>query len=378
MKSKVIFGLASMAVVASAAFSSCTEKAVPEPTLKEMFQDKFLMGVAINENQASGLDSLGAATAAKHFNAIVPENVMKSAEIHPEEGRYNWEAADQFVKFGEDNNMFIVGHCLIWHSQLAPWFCVNDKGELVDSATLKQRMRDHIHTVVGRYKGRVKGWDVVNEAIENDGSWRNSDFYKILGAEFIPLAFQYAHEADPDAQLYYNDYSMDAEGKRNTVVSLIRDLKKRGLRIDAVGMQSHVGLHEPTIDEYEKSLLAFVAEGVHVMATEFDVSILPFVHASANISDTAKYDERLNPYRNGVPEEVQFEWNKRVRDFFNLYDKYSDVFDRLTVWGLTDASSWKNNFPIVGRTDYPVFIDRAGKIKPVVYDIIGDYIRNKK
>ena len=160
MKSKVIFGLASMAVVASAAFSSCTEKAAPEPTLKEMFQDKFLMGVAINENQASGLDSLGAATAAKHFNAIVPENVMKSAEIHPEEGRYNWEAADQFVKFGEDNNMFIVGHCLIWHSQLAPWFCVNDKGELVDSATLKQRMRDHIHTVVGRYKGSSRSLQI--------------------------------------------------------------------------------------------------------------------------------------------------------------------------------------------------------------------------
>ena len=273
--------------------------------------------------------------------------------------------------------MTIIGHCLIWHSQCPAWFCHDDKGDLVSPEVLKHRMKEHITTVMQRYKGKIHGWDVVNEAVESDGSWRNSDFYKILGPEFIPLAFQYAHEADPDAQLYYNDYSMDAVGKRNTVVNMIRDLKKRGLRIDAVGMQTHVGLSEPVLSEYEKSLMAFAAEGVHVMATEFDVSILPFVHASANISDTAAYDERLNPYRHGVPADVQFEWDKRVKDFFNLYAKHSDVFDRLTVWGLTDASSWKNNFPIFGRTDYPVFIDRAGKIKPVIYDIIGDYIRHK-
>lgn len=346
------------------------------PSLASATEGKYLAGVALGVRDINS--EAARKLAADNFNCIVAENCMKSVEIHPEEDVYDFTDADKFVEFGVKNNMKIIGHCLIWHSQCPRWFCHDEKGNLVSPEVLKRRMKEHITTVMQRYKGKIHGWDVVNEAIENDGSWRNSDFYKILGAEFIPLAFQYAHEADPDAQLYYNDYSMDAEGKRNTVVSLIRDLKKRGLRIDAVGMQSHVGLHEPTIDEYEKSLLAFVAEGVHVMATEFDVSILPFVHASANISDTAKYDERLNPYRNGVPEEVQFEWNKRVRDFFNLYDKYSDVFDRLTVWGLTDASSWKNNFPIVGRTDYPVFIDRAGKLKPVVYDIIGDYIRNKK
>ncbi|WP_438589522.1 endo-1,4-beta-xylanase [Duncaniella freteri] len=346
------------------------------PSLASATEGKYLAGVALSVRDINS--EVARKLAADNFNCIVAENCMKSAEIHPEEDVYDFTDADKFVEFGVKNNMKIIGHCLIWHSQCPHWFCHDEKGNLVSPEVLKRRMKEHITTVMQRYRGKIHGWDVVNEAIENDGSWRNSDFYKILGAEFIPLAFRYAHEADPDAQLYYNDYSMDAEGKRNTVVNLIRDLKKRGLRIDAVGMQSHVGLHEPTIDEYEKSLLAFVAEGVHVMATEFDVSILPFVHASANISDTAKYDERLNPYRNGVPEEVQFEWNKRVRDFFNLYDKYSDVFDRLTVWGLTDASSWKNNFPIVGRTDYPVFIDRAGKIKPVVYDIIGDYIRNKK
>ncbi|WP_286532864.1 endo-1,4-beta-xylanase [Duncaniella freteri] len=207
--------------------------------------------------------------AADNFNCIVAENCMKSAEIHPEEDVYDFTDADKFVEFGVKNNMKIIGHCLIWHSQCPRWFCHDEKGNLVSPEVLKRRMKEHITTVMQRYKGKIHGWDVVNEAIENDGSWRNSDFYKILGAEFIPLAFQYAHEADPDAQLYYNDYSMDAEGKRNTVVSLIRDLKKRGLRIDAVGMQSHVGLHEPTIDEYEKSLLAFVAEGVHVMAAYF-------------------------------------------------------------------------------------------------------------
>lgn len=376
MKSKVIFGLASMAVVASAAFSSCTEKAVPEPTLKEMFQDKFLMGVAINENQASGLDSLGAATTAKHFNAIVPENVMKSAEIHPEEGRYNWEAADQFVKFGEDNNMFIVGHCLIWHSQLAPWFCVNDKGELVDSATLKQRMRDHIHTVVGRYKGRVKGWDVVNEAIVEDGSFRKTPFYEILGEEFIPLAFQYAHEADPDAELYYNDYGMNVEGRRNTVVRVVNEMKNRGLRVDGIGMQAHMGLDYPDLNEFEESLMAFAGTGCNVMITEWDMSALPTLTQSANVGDTIAAKANINPYADGLPADVAAQWNDRMEDVMRLLLKHSDVISRVNAWGVADGDSWKNDWPIPGRVDYPLLFDRNYQVKPFLAASLEPEVEN--
>lgn len=339
--------------------------------LAKTFSDKFYVGVAMSTLNVRSETSKNMVSG--NFNSIVAENCMKSESIHPEENRYNFRDADNFVDFGTKNNMKIIGHCLIWHSQCPKWFCHDDEGNLVSPEVLKKRMKDHITTVVSRYKGKVKGWDVVNEAIENNGSWRKSDFYRILGEEFIPLAFQYAHEADPDAELYYNDYSMDIRHKREKVVSLIRELKKRGLRIDAIGMQTHADLINPSMEEYEKSMLAFAAEGVKVMATELDISILPFVHNSSNISDRADYEERLNPYRNGVPEKVQRKWDKRLSEFIELYNRHSDIVDRVTFWGLTDGDSWKNNFPVPGRTDYPLLFDRSGNMKPVVYDIMGRF-----
>lgn len=347
----------------------CSTAPQNEPVLSKAIGDRYLTGVAmsvrnINDEKARNL-------AARHFNSIVAENCMKMEEIHPSENHFNYMDADKLVDFGMNNDMKIIGHCLIWHSQCPFWFCHDEKGNLVKPEILKQRMKHHITTVVTRYKGKIHGWDVVNEAIEGDGSWRNSDFYKILGEEFIPLAFQYAHEADPDVELYYNDYGMDMEGRRNRVVELIRTLKSRGLRIDAVGMQTHADLKNPRLSEYEKSMLAYAAEGVKVMATEFDVSILPFVTRSANISDRAEYKERLNPYKKGVPHDVQREWNKRISDFYALWTKHSDIMSRVTVWGLTDGDSWKNNFPIGGRTDYPLLFDRHWELKPVVYDIMS-------
>lgn len=180
---------------------------------------------------------------------------MKCQTIHPEEDRYDFSQADEFVKFGEDNGMYIIGHCLVWHSQLAPWFCVDKDGNNVAPEVLKQRLKDHITTIVSRYKGRVKGWDVVNEAILEDGSYRKSKFYEILGEEFIPLAFQYAHEADPEAELYYNDYNMHEAGKRATVVKLVNDMKSKGLRVDAIGMQGHVGLDYPSLTDLRRVCL---------------------------------------------------------------------------------------------------------------------------
>lgn len=338
------------------------------PSLCEAVGDRFLQGVALSVKNINGEKSCS--IAARHFNSIVAENCMKAEELHPAEDVYDFSDADRFVDFGERNGMKIIGHCLIWHSQCPQWFCHDGEGNLVGSDEMKRRMRDYIHTVVGRYKGRIHGWDVVNEAIEGDGSWRQSDFYKILGEEFIPLAFQYAHEADPEAELYYNDYSMDMEGKRERVVELIRELKRRGLRIDAVGMQTHADLSNPGLDEYEKSMLAYAGEGVNVMATEFDISILPFVTASANISDKHEYEDSLNPYTVGVPEKIQRQWDKRLGDFYALWTKHSDIVSRVTVWGLGDGDSWKNDFPVKGRTDYPLLFDRRMEMKPAVREVI--------
>lgn len=345
-------------------------------SLKEALKGKFYIGAALNANQITGKDTQGIKLLREQFNAIVAENCMKSQELHPEENRYNFALSDQFVALGEREGMFIIGHTLIWHSQLPTWFCIDENGNNVAPEVLKARMKDHITTVVSRYKGRVKGWDVVNEAILEDGSYRKSKFYEILGEEFIPLAFQYAHEADPDAELYYNDYNEWYTGKREAVVKLVKTLKARGIRIDGIGMQGHIDMENPSLEKYEEAILAYYNAGVKVMITELDLSILPFPKQGigADISADFDYRKELNPYMDGLPEHVSEVWNKRMSDFFNLFIKHSDKISRVTMWGLADGDSWKNNFPVRGRTDYPLLFDRNHKPKEVVRMIIDESV----
>ena len=366
--------IASALLIAAFVAACGNQKAtvVEEPSLKDAVGDKFLIGVALNVNQSSGVDTSSIKLVKQHFNSIVAENCMKCEVIHPEEDRYDFTLADQFVSFGEKNGMAVIGHCLIWHSQLAPWFCVDEKGNNVTPEVLKQRMKDHITTIVTRYKGRIKGWDVVNEAILEDGSYRKSKFYEILGEEFIPLAFQYAHEADPDAELYYNDYAMNMPGKREGVVKLVSSLKEKGIRIDAVGMQGHMGMDYPDINEFEQSIVAFAGTGVKVMVTEWDMSALPTVKQSANISDTVAYQKMLNPYPETLPDSVSKAWNNRMKQFFGLFEKHADVISRVTAWGVSDSDSWKNDFPVKGRHDYPLLFDRNYQPKPFVKEIMAE------
>jgi len=361
---------------AAALGASAAVPTVADTPLKDVFGDKFRVAVAINDNQAKEIDSRGAEVVKHHFNTIVAENVMKSAEIHPQKDVYFWDDADSFVKFGEDNGMTVIGHCLIWHSQLAPWFPYDDDGNYVKPEELKKRMRDHIHTVVGRYKGRVKGWDVVNEAIVENGSYRKTPFYEILGEEFIPLAFQYAHEADPDAELYYNDYGMNVPGRRDAVVRMVQELKRRGLRIDAIGMQGHMGLDYPDFSEFEKSIEAFAATGCKVMITEWDMSALPTVTRSANIADQVAFKKALNPYPEALPDSVSALWNSRMDAFFSMFLRHADVISRVTAWGVSDGDSWKNGFPIRGRREYPLLFDRNYEMKPFLKKL-SEYYKNK-
>lgn len=366
-KKTVLAGLLAIVVTACGAQTAVKKEA----TLKDALGDKFLIGTALNTRQSSGQDTDAVKVVKKHFNAIVAENCMKSEVLQPEEGRYDFRQADEFVKFGEDNGMTVTGHCLIWHSQCPRWFLVDKDGKNVSAEVLKQRMKEHITTVVSRYKGRILGWDVVNEAIMEDGSYRKSKFYEILGEEFVPLAFQYAHEADPDAELYYNDYNMHEPGKRATVVKLVNDLKKRGLRIDAVGMQGHVGMDYPDLSEFEASMEAYAATGAKVMITEFDMSALPTISRSANVADRVDFEKKtLNPYPDGLPDSVSLEWNARMETFMNLFIKHADYVTRVTAWGVSDRDSWKNNFPMRGRTDYPLFFDREYRPKPFVQKLI--------
>lgn len=342
-----------------------------EPTIKGTFGDKFSIGVALNSRQIAGKDKRALPLIQKHFNSIVADNCMKCGVIHPEEGKYNFAEADAFVDFGTRNRMEVIGHCLVWHSQLAPWFCVDSKGKPVSAEVLKKRMKEHITTVVKRYRGRIKGWDVVNEAFLDDGSYRKSPFYEILGEEYIPLAFQYAHEADPDVELYYNDYGMDNKGKRESVVRMVKELKKRGLRIDGIGMQGHMGMGYPRLEKFERSIKAFASTGCKVMITEWDMSALPTINTGADISVRADYNEQLNPYPNGLPESVSQTWNQRMGNFFRLFLKHADVISRVTVWGLTDRDSWKNDYPMPGRKDYPLWFDRKFQLKPFLREMVA-------
>nr|WP_319399599.1 endo-1,4-beta-xylanase [uncultured Carboxylicivirga sp.] len=351
---------------------SCQTKEVKEVSLKDALNSQFLIGTALNTNHIFGKDSAGVAIIKKHFNAIVAENCMKSEVIHPKEDEYNFTKADRFIEFGEQNNMFIIGHTLIWHSQAPAWFFVDDEGNDVSRDVLIERMKKHIHTVVGRYKGRVKGWDVVNEAIEDNGEWRKSKFYTIIGEDYIKLAFQFAHEADPDAELYYNDYSMFHKGRQQGVERLIKMLREDSLRIDAIGMQAHYGLNYPSLSQMDEAISFFSGLGVKVMITELDLSILPSPYETmgANVADRFAYRESMDPYKNGLSDSISQVFNQRYMDFFQLFMKHHKDISRVTLWGVTDADSWKNDWPIKGRTDYPLLFDRNYQAKPFVDELI--------
>lgn len=348
-------------------------------TLKETLGKDFLVGAALNVNVVNGRDERSADIVRKHFNSIVAENCMKGEVIHPEEGRYDWTDADATVKFGEENGQTVIGHCLVWHSQPPKWMFTDKEGKPVTRAVLIDRMYHHITEVVSRYKGRIKGWDVINEAFNDDGTYRQTPYYKIIGPDYFELAFKFAHEADPNAELYYNDYSLAVPTKRDAVVRLVKHLKEKGCRIDAVGMQSHVGYAHPSLEEYEKSIEAFVATGVKVQMTEFDMNMLPNPKSfsGAEISQNFQYQKELNPYTKGLTKQAAKLFEQRYLDFFSIIERHKKDILRVTLWGVTDATSWLNDFPVHGRTNYPLLFDREYKEKPVVKKIIKLFEANR-
>ena len=343
--------------------------------LKDVIGKYALIGSSLNQYQSDGSDAAASAVVRQHFNTAVAENCMKAEVVQPKPNKFRFALADEFVSYCEQNGLKPIGHCLIWHSQAPKWFFTDSLGQTVSREVMIERIQKHISRVVGRYKGRIHGWDVVNEAVEGDGSFRQSPFYKIIGEDFIEIAFRAAHEADPDAELYYNDYSMSDVGKRETVCRIVRNLKQKGIRIDAVGMQSHNGLNYPDLTEYEKSIEAFAACGVKVMITELDLNVLPNPEnfGGAAVETNYEYQEKMNPYKNGLPDDKAEEIRQRYLDFFKIYYKHRDKISRINLWGISDKNSWLNDWPIKGRTNYPLLFDRNYQPKPVVEDIIELY-----
>ncbi|MDN3633296.1 endo-1,4-beta-xylanase [Neolewinella lacunae] len=327
-----------------------------EPTLKSAFAGHFTVGAALGAPQFTGQDTAAAQLVAREYNTITPENVLKWGEVNPERGVYNWEAPDAYVQFGEDHNMFIVGHTLVWHSQLAEYV-----KEIKDPELLRAALKEHIDAVAGRYQGRIDGWDVVNEALNEDGTLRKSVFSDVLGEDFLTDAFKMAEEAaGPETELYYNDYNMWNADKRNGAIRIINKIRENGGRVDGVGMQGHYSLSGPSIDTIEQSIRAFADAGLKVMITELDVTVLPnpWDLVGAEVSQNFEGSPFMNPYPEGLPDSVQTALAVRYEDLFRLFLKHSDDITRVTLWGVNDGHSWLNGWPIRGRTNYPLLFDR--------------------
>ena len=343
-----------------------------QPTLKNTFKDFFYIGTALNYNQIMGNEKPSTDLVCRQFNSITAENVQKWEHIHPAPGRYNFAPGDSFVAFGERINMFIIGHTLVWKNQTPAWVFEDTRGNKVPRDTLLQRMREHILTVVGRYKGRVHGWDVINEAVEDDGSLKDSGWLEIIGEAYIERAFEWAHEADPEAQLYYNDYNMWKTGKRESVIQLVKNLQGKNIRIDGIGMQGHWGLDYPPLDQVESAIEAYAALGTKVMITEMEMDMLPIPgdYTGADITFRVERRKELDPYRDGLPDSLQAVIADRYAAFFKLFCTHRDKISRITLWGVHDGQSWRNNWPVPGRTAYPLLFDRKLHPNAAFYSVI--------
>jgi len=335
----------------------------PDPVgLKDAFKDDFYIGAALSADQISGREPDAMALVKQQFNSITPENILKWEEVHPEPDRYNFEVPDQYVAFGQKHEMHIIGHTLVWHCQTPGWVFRDASGRNLSREALLERMKDHIFTVMGRYRGRIHGWDVVNESIMSDGSFRKSEWYEIIGEEYVEKAFEFARQADPDAELYYNEFDYEYQPKREGVIRLVRNLQQKGLRVDGIGIQGHWFLEFPRIEEIEAYILALSELKIKLMITELDIGVLPFVHLDSKVADISSFDantqKKLNPYSAGLPDTIQKIQAKRYGDLFSLFRKHRDKFGRVTFWGVHDGQSWRSYLPIKGRSEYPMLFDR--------------------
>ena len=321
--------------------------------MKDSYKDYFAIGVAVNQRNVSNPDQI--ALIKKEFNSITAENDMKPGEIHPQEGVWNFERADKIANFCRENGIKLRGHCLCWHSQFADWMFTDKKGKPVKKEVFYERLREHIHTVVNRYKDIVYAWDVVNEAMADDGrSWpgreqspyRQSRHFQLCGDEFIAKAFQFAREADPNALLFYNDYSCVDEGKRERIYNMVKKMKDAGVPIDGIGMQGHYNIYFPSEEQLEKAIVRFKELVNHIHITELDLRM------------NQEMGGQLQGFSRGEAKPVPGYMNTLQTDqyarLFKVFRKHKDVIDCVTFWNLGDRDSWLgvNNHPLPFDENY--------------------------
>lgn len=344
------------------------------PSLKQAAPERVTIGAAIPARLLD--DPRLAALVAREFASITAENEMKPHSLQPRRGEFNWAPADRIVAFAQAHDIEIIGHTLVWHQQSPRWMFEDEHGNPLPREVALQNMREHITAVVQRYKGKVKGWDVVNEAIpDGPGALRDTPALRAIGDDYILKAFEFAHAADPDVELYYNDYNIEHDYKRERGLALVQRIRDAGLRIDGVGIQGHYMLGGPSIAEIERGIKAYTDAGFKVMITELDVDPLPRRQGGgADLNATER--EAADPYRDGFPPEMQEKLAERYRALFELFLRNSSV-TRITFWGTTDAYTWLNGWPVRGRTNHPLLWDRQANPKPA-YDAVRQTLLNAR
>jgi endo-1,4-beta-xylanase len=328
--------------------------------LKDYYKDYFPVGVSVSPKS---LEEPEAELVLKQFNSLTAENVMKMGPIHPEENRYYWDDADKIVDFAQENGMLLRGHTLVWHQQYPEWIFTDHAGDTVTKDVLLKRLEDHITTVVSRFKGKIYAWDVVNEAIEDkDNFYRNSPWIRICGEDYIIKAFEYAHAADPDALLFYNDYSAVFPGKRERIIRLIKNLQNAHVPIHGIGIQGHWSIHEPSENILTEALHQYSKLGLHIQITELDISVYP----GESLRRDKKPDEA--DVFTAELEQKQIEQYSMVFKVFRNYKKY---ISGVTFWNVSDRKSWLDNFPVKGRKNYPLLFDENLKPKKAYYEVVN-------
>jgi endo-1,4-beta-xylanase len=351
-----------------------------QPSLKRLAPKGLLIGAALNTRQVEGGDPVSLDIVTRQFNSISPENVLKWGAVHPAPDRYVFEPVDKYVALGKEHGLAVIGHVLVWHQQTPAWVFAGQAGGRADRDTLLSRMRTHIQTVVGRYRDRIHGWDVVNEALDDDGTLRKTPWLEAIGPDYVAKAFEYTHAADPAAELYYNDFNLWKPAKREAAIRLVKDLRAGGLRVDGIGEQAHWGIDEPPLAEIDRTIAETAAgSGVKVLLTELDIDVLPRDPDmwGADLSKKATIRATTNIYPDGLPDAQQQALARRYADIFTLVLKHRGVVSRVTFWGVTDAQSWLHNFPIPGRVNYPLLWDRQGQPKRA-FDAVVEVLRGAR
>jgi endo-1,4-beta-xylanase len=345
----------------SGAFAQDEKQKADDKGLKNYFKDYFPIGVAVTPRNLTGEE---AQMVLKNFNSLTAENDMKMGPIHPEENRYNWGPADEIVNFAVSNGLKMRGHTLCWHNQTPNWFFTDKEGKEVTKEVLLQRLKEHITTVASRYKGKIYAWDVVNEVIDDDDKkyFRESKFFKIIGEDFVAKAFEYAHEADPNAILFYNDYDTENPGKRDRIYQMLKKLVDAKVPVHGVGLQGHWSIYnDPTEENLRESIRKFSSLGLKVQVTELDISIYE--------GEDSRREMKPGEVTEFTPEKEQKQIDQ-YKMVFRVFRENKNVITGVTFWNVSDKRTWLDNFPVRGRKNYPLLFDQNLQPKKAYWEVV--------